>query len=112
MHRDDVLSMWVAPKGADQFGANEYSPPIPTTAPQRVSSARSVRTPVAVNEAFVPVAGDRGAALHMEQDGIPGVTDLTREQAERIDLGADVSPIALRFDTATSRCAGSTKRPA
>src|SRR3982074_3826221 len=42
------MNRWSYSIANDQFGVNEYSPPTPTTPPQRVSEARSKTTPVAV----------------------------------------------------------------
>ena len=64
-------------------------------------------------EAVVFVGGDRGAALQIPENIVPGVTDLAGEQAESIGLGligvgnqcrqarilsGQVSPVTLRFD--------------
>src|SRR3977135_1579774 len=44
------MNRWSYSIANDQFGVNEYSPPTPTTPPQRVSEARSKTTPVAVGK--------------------------------------------------------------
>src|SRR5262249_27087177 len=64
-------------------------------------------------EAGVLVVGDRGAALDVPEHVVPGVADLTGEEADRVDLGLvgeqrakegagvralEVSPVALRFE--------------
>src|SRR6185369_871600 len=66
--------------------------------------------------ALVLVAGNRGAALHVPEDVVPGVADLAGEQAQRVNLRAvgdgagrqeeqagvgagEVRPVALGFKT-------------
>ena len=114
--------MWLYSAPIDQFGAKPNSRPAPTVPPQRHAAERSV----------VLGADHSRAALDVEQHVVPGVTDLTGDQTERIDLGAvreagdradmaagEVGPVALAFhaehelaglpaiaDLATDRAAG------
>src|SRR4029077_1541529 len=59
------------------------------------------------------IRGHRSAALHVEERVVPGITDLTGEQAKRIDArlvgdtsdqrariaALQIGPVALRFET-------------
>ena len=92
--------------------------PAPTAPPQRISLAESMKVLVPGDEPVVAIAGQRGAALHVQEHGVEGITDLTGEQAERVDPGLvgqegnaeqgrngnarvaalETGPVALAFD--------------
>src|SRR4051812_10957436 len=90
----------------------------PASLPRRSQQrARAGRTCSSVD--VVLVANDGGAALHVEQHVVPGVTDLTGDEAEGVDAGTvaitrhqsgtreqgahivapEVGPVALAFET-------------
>jgi hypothetical protein len=63
------------------------------------------------------VVGDGGAALHVDQDAVPGIADLAGEQTEAVDLAGvglageqetgaaafEIRPVALRFQAEDQR---------
>ena len=108
------MKRWSYSKPTDQFGTKAYSMPAPTVAPQRVFPRRiepDERRQRRIRR--VPVVRDSAAALHVEQRTVPGIADLTGEQAEALNLGLvslagklqagiaalEISPVALRFQT-------------
>src|SRR3954451_20132338 len=66
-----------------QTGANRATPARLARGSQQGARAGRARSSVDV----VPVADDGGAALHVEQHVVPGVTDLTGDEAESVDSG-------------------------
>src|SRR5882724_6504088 len=61
------------------------------TGPDRAAPAGftgAIKHRAADGQTLVLVVGDGGAALHIPKNVVPGIADLAREQAQRVDFGS------------------------
>ena len=108
------INRWSYSIPADQFGAKPYSQPTPTVPPQRVALAAASSLPPSVAKTLKRLSCYCRAALEVKQRSVPGIPDLTGEEAHAIGFGAgreldrlneadarvaEISPIALGFHT-------------